>query len=66
LMHQAQQVQQEVQKRFKAVKQQAQQQAVETQKIAASAAWWLFGTALTSLAASAIAGVMAVNSLSTL
>ncbi len=66
LMHQAQQVQQEVQKRFKAVKQQAQQQAIETQKIAAGAAWWLFGTALTSLAASAIAGVMAVNSLSTL
>lgn len=66
LIHQAQQVQQEVQKRFKAVKQQAQQQAIETQKIAASAAWWLFGTALTSLAASAIAGVMAVNSLSTL
>jgi hypothetical protein len=66
LMHQAQQVQQEVQKRFKAVKQQAQQQAIETQKIAAGAAWWLFGTALTSLAASAIAGVMAVSSLSTL
>jgi hypothetical protein len=66
LTHQAQQVQQEVQKRFKAVKQQAQQQAIETQKIAASAAWWLFGTALTSLAASAIAGVLAVNSLGTL
>jgi hypothetical protein len=66
LMHQAQQVQQEVQKRFKAIKQQAQQQAIETQKIAAGAAWWLFGTALTSLAASAIAGMMAVNSLSTL
>jgi hypothetical protein len=66
LIHQAQQVQQEVQKRFKAIKQQAQQQAIETQKIAAGAAWWLFGTALTSLAASALAGVMAVNSLSTL
>ncbi len=66
LMQQAQQVQQEVQKRFKAIKQQAQQQAIETQKIAAGAAWWLFGTALTSLAASALAGMMAVNSLSTL
>ncbi len=63
VMERAQQIQQEVQKRFKAVKQQAQQQAIEAQKMAASAAWWLFGTALTSLVASAIAGMVAINGL---
>ena len=61
VIEQGQRVQQEVQKRFKAVKQQAQKQAIEAQKMAASAAWWLFGTALTSLVASAIAGMMAIN-----
>jgi hypothetical protein len=63
VIQQTQRVQAEVQKRFKAVKQQAQQQAIETQKVAAGAAWWLFSTALTSLAASAIAGIVAVNGL---
>ncbi len=61
VMERGQQIQQEVQKRFKAVKQQTRKQAIEAQKMAASAAWWLFGTALTSLAASAIAGMMAIN-----
>jgi hypothetical protein len=63
VIERAQRVQQEVQKRFKAVKQQAQQQAIEAQKMAASAAWWLFGTALTSLVASAVAGMVAINGL---
>jgi hypothetical protein len=54
-------VQAEVKKRYKAVKRQAKQQAIDTQKVAASAAWWLFGTAVTSLAAAATAGVVAVN-----
>lgn len=66
IIERAQRVQQEVQKRFKAVKQQAQQQAIEAQKMAASAAWWLFGTALTSLAASAIAGMVAINGIGVL
>jgi hypothetical protein len=61
VIERGQQIQQEVQKRFKAVKQQAQQQAIEAQKMAASAAWWLFGTALTSLVASAVAGMVAIN-----
>jgi hypothetical protein len=61
VLHRAQAVQQEVKKRYKAIKRQAQQQAIETQKVAAGAAWWLFGTAVTSLAASAAAGVIAVN-----
>ena len=59
----AQQVQTEVKKRFKAIQQQARQQAIETQKVAAGAAWWLFGTAVTSLAASAAAGIIAVRGL---
>jgi hypothetical protein len=63
VIERTQQIQQEVQKRFKAVKQQAQQQAIEAQKMAASAAWWLFGTALTSLVASAVAGMVAINRL---
>ncbi|WP_373541948.1 MFS transporter [Chamaesiphon sp.] len=63
VLSQAQRVQQEVKKRYKAVKKQAKQQAIETQKIAAGAAWWLFSTALTSLVASAAAGTIAVNGL---
>jgi hypothetical protein len=61
VIERGQRIQQEVQKRFKAVKQQAQAQAIEAQKMAASAAWWLFGTALTSLVASAVAGMAAIN-----
>nr|WP_310489521.1 MFS transporter [Chamaesiphon sp. VAR_69_metabat_338] len=61
VLSRAQAVQQEVKKRYKAVKRQAQQQAIDTQKVAAGAAWWLFGTAVSSLAASAAAGVIAVN-----
>jgi hypothetical protein len=40
---------------------QAAQQAEATQKVAETAAWWLFGTAFFSAAASAIAGTLAVN-----
>ncbi len=61
VLERGQQIQQEVQKRFKVVKQQAKEQAIEAQKMAASAAWWLFGTALTSLVASAVAGMVAIN-----
>ena len=41
--------------------QQAQKQAAETKKVASGAAWWLFNTAITSLAASARAGAIAVT-----
>ena len=40
---------------------QAQQQAEAAQKVAETAAWWLFGTAFASAAASAIAGSIAVK-----
>jgi hypothetical protein len=61
VLHQADQIQHEVQRRYHNVKEQAHRQALETQKAAASAAWWLFGTAIASLAASALAGSIAVS-----
>ncbi|MFE1745056.1 MFS transporter [Coleofasciculus sp. H7-2] len=54
-------LQQQAQRRLDEVKYQAQRQAEETRKAAASAAWWLFGTALVSGAVSAIAGALAVS-----
>ncbi len=63
VLQRAERIQQETQKRLKAVQAEVKKQAQETQKTVASAAWWLFGTALTSLAASAIAGVIAVTGL---
>lgn len=42
-------------------KQQAQEQAEATQKVAETAAWWLFGSAFTSAAASAIAGFISIR-----
>jgi len=61
VLQRAERIQQEAQRRLEAVKLQAQQQAEETRKAAGTAAWWLFGTALTSAAASAIAGAIAVT-----
>ncbi|MEH1971491.1 MFS transporter [Nostoc sp.] len=60
VLQRAERIQQETQKRLKAIQEQAKKQAQETKKTVANAAWWLFGTALTSLAASAIAGAVAV------
>ncbi|MEH1873876.1 MFS transporter [Nostoc sp.] len=63
VLQRAERIQQETQKRLKAIQQQAKKQAQETKKTVANAAWWLFGTALTSLCASAIAGAVAVTGL---
>ncbi|KAB8320470.1 MFS transporter [Tolypothrix campylonemoides VB511288] len=60
VLHRAERIQQEVQKRLSAVQEQAKKQGIEAKKAVAGAAWWLFGTALTSLAASAIGGAIAV------
>ncbi len=60
VLYRAERIQSETQKRLKAIKDQAQKQALETKKAVAGAAWWLFNTALVSLAASAIAGALAV------
>ncbi|MFN6515357.1 MAG: MFS transporter [Nostoc sp. CreGUA01] len=63
VLQRAERIQQETQKRLKAIQEQAKKQAEETKKTVANAAWWIFGTALTSLAASAIAGAIAVTGL---
>lgn len=62
VLNQAERIQLETQKRLSAIKEQTQKQAVETKKAVAGAAWWLFNTAFVSLAASAIAGAIAVSS----
>jgi hypothetical protein len=64
VLQRAERIQLEAQKRLKAIQKQAKKQAEETKKTVANAAWWIFGTALTSLAASAIAGAIAVTGLS--
>jgi nucleoid DNA-binding protein len=61
VLQQTERIQQETQKRLQSLKLQTQKQAKETQKAAVGAAWWLFSTALTSLAASAIAGALAIT-----
>ena len=61
VLQRAERVQEEAQRRLEAIKRQAKKQAEETRKAAESAAWWLFGTAVVSAAASAIAGALAVS-----
>ena len=63
VLQQGERIQKETQRRLDAIKQQALKQADETKKAASGAAWWLFSTALTSLVASAIAGILAVKNL---
>lgn len=60
VLQRAERIQQEAQKRLEQVKEQAEKQAEETRKAAASAAWWLFGTATISALFAAIAGAIAV------
>lgn len=60
VLHRAERLQLEAQRRLDEVKYQAQRQAEETRKAAATAAWWLFATALVSALASAGAGALAV------
>ncbi len=63
VLHRAEYLQHEAQKRVKELKHKAKEQMKETRKAAATAAWWLFGTALTSVGVAAFAGVMAVRGL---
>lgn len=60
VLQRAERLHQETQRRLEEIKYQAKRQAEETRKAAATAAWWLFFTALTSAAASAVAGALAV------
>ncbi|QKQ76003.1 MFS transporter [Nostoc sp. TCL240-02] len=66
VLQRAERIQKETQKRLKAIQQQAKKQAEESKKTVANAAWWIFGTAITSLCASAIAGAIAVNGITLL
>jgi hypothetical protein len=61
VLHRIERIQQETQKRLDAVKHQTEKQVRETRKVAAGAAWWVFSSALFSLAASALAGFLAVS-----
>ena len=61
VLNRVEQIQKETQKRIRAVKKQAQKQVLDARKAAASAAWWVFGSALFSLAASASGGFLAVG-----
>ena len=54
-------VEREVNHRLEQVKNEALQQAENTRKAAASAAWWLTATAVLSGAASAIGGIIALD-----
>ncbi|MBO3461884.1 MFS transporter [Aetokthonos hydrillicola Thurmond2011] len=60
VLQRAERIQQEAQRRLEEVKIQAQRQAEETRKTAASAAWWLFTTAIVSAIFAAFGGAMAV------
>jgi uncharacterized protein YfkK (UPF0435 family)/ElaB/YqjD/DUF883 family membrane-anchored ribosome-binding protein len=57
-------LQSEAKKRIKELKNKAKQQAEDAREAAAAAAWWLFGTALTSVVVSALAGAIAVGGIS--
>ncbi|MBD2388566.1 MFS transporter [Cylindrospermum sp. FACHB-282] len=60
VLHQAERIQQETQRRLRAIREQAKKQAIDSKKAVADAAWWLFNAAVVSLVASAVAGVLAV------
>lgn len=59
VLQRAERIQMEAQRRVELVKRQAQEQMEETRKAAASAAWWLFITAVVSASVAAIAGALA-------
>ncbi len=61
VIHQVERVQHETQRRLEAIRHATQKQVRETRKVAAGAAWWVFSSALFSLAASALAGSLAVT-----
>ncbi|AUT03580.1 hypothetical protein CLI64_26015 [Nostoc sp. CENA543] len=60
VLQRAERLQHEAQRRLEEVKHQAQRQAEETRKAAASAAWWLFATAVVSAIFAAFGGAIAV------
>jgi uncharacterized protein YfkK (UPF0435 family)/nucleoid DNA-binding protein len=61
VLQRAERLQLQAQRRLEEVKHQAQRQAEETRKAAATAAWWLFATAVTSGVFAALAGYIGVS-----
>ncbi|HEY9813678.1 MAG TPA: MFS transporter [Candidatus Sericytochromatia bacterium] len=61
VLKRAERLQETAKKRIKEIKHQAKKQGEEARKAAATAAWWLFGTATTSLITAALAGAIAVG-----
>ncbi|MEP0912245.1 MFS transporter [Leptolyngbya sp. GB1-A1] len=61
VLQRAERVQMEAQRRVETVKYQAQRQLDETRKAAATAAWWLFFTAVVSAVTAAIGGSIAAS-----
>jgi ElaB/YqjD/DUF883 family membrane-anchored ribosome-binding protein/uncharacterized protein YfkK (UPF0435 family) len=61
VLQRAELIQTETQKRLSQIKENTKKQARDTKKAVADAAWWLLGTAVTSLAVSAFAGAVAVR-----
>jgi nucleoid DNA-binding protein len=59
VLQRAERVQLEAHRRLEAVKVKTQRQLEETRKAAATAAWWLFSTALVSAAAAVLGGILA-------
>ena len=64
VLSRSERLQESAKKRIKEIKHNAKRQAEEAREAAATAAWWLFGTALTSVAVSALAGAIAVGGVS--
>jgi hypothetical protein len=60
VLQQADRIQQETQRRLRAIREQAKKQAIDSKEAVADAAWWLFNAASISLLTSAIAGALAV------
>ena len=63
VLDRAHRLQEETQRRVDEIKHNAQRQVAQARKATATAAWWLFGTALTSVGMAALAGVIAVRGL---
>ena len=61
VLKRAERLQETAKKRIKEIKHQAKKQGEEARKAAATAAWWFFGTATTSLITAALAGAIAVG-----
>ncbi|MCG9892874.1 MAG: apolipoprotein A1/A4/E family protein [Thermosynechococcaceae cyanobacterium MS004] len=64
VLQRAERIQHQIQSRLDDIKRQAQEQAEVTRKAAATAAWWLFATALSSGIAAGLAGAIAVSPVS--